>query len=362
MAALSVLLATTAAAQVTVPSVVKQYSADWSDSPGFQPAGPLWDPGASAHVVFQSLTPDLITAITSSNTNDTQAFYQRYFQGTLRRWSNLELNKNVHGQALVADAVDFFDETFERVGPQLQRRFPGYPRDVYKALTLENLVHGYHVYASSGYYETITGQVPGHYTVPILQSGQLTMADEFESLLEAPVADCGEIAEMVRVAGRLWGLDMRYLGIQLDFLSPRANAEVQSTHAFDILVYTDKSTGKKTALFTDAVTNIAIAAGPVNALLPAEMSGDGIIASDDTAADRYAALSASGRILRSFNVFMNPPVREGYLKTVLPDASLTSFMYVYYLEAYPNALHTYGPNSHGWGVVNTSWSLNQPHF
>jgi hypothetical protein len=89
------------------------------------------------------------------------------------------------------------------------------------------------------------------------------------------------------------------------------------------------------------------------------MVGDGILSSSATPTGRYAALSDAGRILRFFNYYMHPPVRAGYLKTGQADASTVAFMYVYYLEAYPNAAQPYH-GAQGWLVNNAAYSLNQP--
>jgi hypothetical protein len=91
------------------------------------------------------------------------------------------------------------------------------------------------------------------------------------------------------------------------------------------------------------------------------MRGDGIVASASWAGNRYAALASRGKVLTFFNFYMHPPVRAGYLKAGLPDASLLAFMYTYYLEAYPNAVPAYNKST-GWTVNNAAYSLNQPLY
>ena len=338
-----------AAAPDSFADITNQYTDDWSQAPGLFLSGPMWDQGATFAIVYSALPSSDISSITSSNTSQTFAFFQSNFQDVLRKWAFTELTNNTtRGAQLVSDTLALLNQVYSTAQPQLAQMYPGSPTDVYKAFIIQNLVHGFHVVAPTNYYETITGsyQSSNHNDFPILQHGQLTMADELASLLRMPTADCGEIAETVRVLGRMWGIDMRYVGIWADYRSPLAQREVGSVHALDILVYQASSGGPKVAMLVDAMENLSIAAGPLSALLPTEMTGD-------------AALSASGKLIRFFNYFMHPGVREGYLKSGQSDASLNAFMYVYYLELYPNALHTYN-GATGWQVNTQSYSLNQP--
>lgn len=347
-------------AQEALTQTSSQYTADWSQAPGFYLSGPMWDQTATFAVVYSALPSSVVSTITSSNTAQSFAFWQTNFQDVLRKWAFNEMSAGIRGAQLAADSVAFLDQVYANVGPQLAQLYPGYPPDVYKALTVQNLVHAYHTYATSLYYETVTGQIVGDPNdIPILVTGQLTMADELASLIRTPAADCGEISELVRVMARLWGLDMRYVGIDLDYPSPFAAAEVQSTHSLDVLVYTARAGGPKYAVLVDALINQAIAPGPLAAVLPGEMTGDGILAATSYAGNRYAALSNAHKVLRFFDYYMHPPVREGYLKAALQDASLTAFMYVYYLEAYPNANITFSGSS-GWQVNSQAFSVNQP--
>lgn len=345
--------------QMTVASTATQYVADWASSPGFRLYGTIWDPHASRKVAFDALPPSLVALVAGSNTPDSYRLYRQHFQGVLRRWAQSQFDSGVQGGALVTNLVTLLEHVYADVQPEIAQIYPGYPTDVYKALVVQNLVHGYHTYAQSLYYEAITNQVPSIAAPNLLTTGNLTMADELASLLQAPVADCGEIAETVRVIGRLWGLDTRYLGVYVDYQSPLANAEVASTHALGILVYRAPS-GNNAALFTDALTNIAIDAGPVASILPDEMvNDDGILDSAPWAGNRYENLLNANRVLHFFNYFMHPPVRAGYLKASQADASVFALMYAYYLEAYPNALHTFR-SSTGWRVNNATYTLNQP--
>ncbi|MDE2136633.1 MAG: hypothetical protein KGJ68_04305 [Gammaproteobacteria bacterium] len=351
------------AATDSFAGITSQYTEDWSQAPGFYLSGPVWDPGATFAIVYSALPSSDVALITSSNTPTTFAFFQSYFQDVLRKWAFAEItNNSVRGAQFVSDTLAFLNQVYGTVQPQLAQTYPGYPADVYKALIIQNLVHGYHVIEPTTYYETITGwyQSSNPNDFPILQMGQLTLADELASLLRMPTADCGEVAETVRVLGKIWGIDMRYVGIWTDYTSPLAQrAEVQSTHALDVLVYQASAGGPKVAMLVDALANLSIVTGPLSAVLPAEMTGDGIVASASSASDRYAALSASGQIIRFFNYYMHPGIREGYLKAGEADASLPAFMYVYYLESYPNALHTFH-GATGWQVNTASYSLNQP--
>jgi len=363
LTALAVVLSGVATGQTqdSFTEITSQYTADWSQEPGLYLSGPVWDQGATFAVVYSALPSSDISLITSSNTPETFAFFQSNFQDVLRKWAFNELTNDVRGAQLVSDTLTFLNQLYSTVQPQLAQLYPGYPTDVYKAFIIQNLVHGFHTIAPTTYYETITGSYRGSNPndFPILQHGQLTMASELASLLRMPTADCGEVAETVRVLGRIWGIDMRYVGIWADYRSPLAQREVGSTHALDVLVYQASTGGPKVAMLVDAIANMSIMTGPLGAVLPGEMTGDGIIASGIPAANRYAALSASGKVIRFFNYFMHPGVREGYLKSGQSDASLIAFMYVYFLETYPNALHTYD-GATGWQVNTSSYSLNQP--
>jgi hypothetical protein len=349
-----------AVAQTALDLTMTQYTADWSTSPGFELSGPIWDPHASFSTVYAALPTPLIATITSSNTAQSLSFYQGNFGGVLRSWAFNTLLSNKQGPELITATISFLNEVQTTVQPRLVALYPGYPIDVYKALIVQNLVHGYHVYDTSYYYETITRQIPSK-NPAILMAAQVTAADELYSLLQSPVADCGETAEFVRVLGRIWSLDMRYLGIYVNYPSPLAKATVASTHALNVLVYNNPGAGAKAALLVDAISNLAIAPGPLAQILPTEMQGDGIVASASWAGNRYAALTSSGKVLTFFNFYMHPPIRAGYLKAGLPDASLLAFMYTYYLEAYPNSVRAY-PKSTGWTVNNAAYSLNQPLY
>lgn len=351
-----------AAAPDSFADLTNQYTDSWTQAPGLYLSGPMWDQGATFAVVYSALPSSDVSLITSSNTPQTLAFFQSNFQDVLRKWAFTELTSNtVRGAQFITDTLAFLNQVYGSVQPQLAQLYPGYPTDVYKALIIQNLVHGFHTVAPTTYYETITGFYQGSNAndFPILQHGQLTLADELASLLRMPTADCGEVAETVRILGRIWGIDMRYVGIWADYRSPLAQREVGTTHALDVLVYQPSPGGPKVAMLVDATANLSIVTGPLSAVLSAEMTGDGIIASASPAANRYAALSASGKVLRFFNYFMHPGVREGYLKSGQSDPSLNAFMYVYFLEVYPNALHTYN-GATGWQVNTNSYSLNQP--
>jgi hypothetical protein len=346
-------------AQTSTPfdSVLSQYSAAWSDQSGYRMDGAQWDPKASYRVTFQLIPQEIRDFVVSGNTEMQFNFYSGNFQGRLRGFAQRAQSQGLAGQALLDATTAFLDSTFTRVRPQLALMYPGYPDDVYKAMVIQNLSHGIYAYGTSYYYETITGQVAG--TAPILQNGQLTASKELESLLELTTADCGELAELNRVLGRAWGLDMRYVGIAPDYNSGFAgNTRVQAgVHAIDALVYSAPN-GAKQALLIDSVTNTAIAPGPLAQLFPGEMVGDGIIASASHAVDRYMALANKGRIMPFFDYYMHPPVRSGYLKSSIRDASLIKFMYAYYLEAYPNPSHSY-TSYPAWQANNFSWSARQ---
>jgi hypothetical protein len=339
------------------PLLASQYTETWNQYPGFQESGLVWDLGATYNTVYQALSPSIVSTIISANNASSLAFYQANFQNKLYQWFLAEVNSNASDQAVAADLVTFLNQVYASVGPQLAQMYPGYPSAVYQGLVVQNLVHGSHTYAPSEYYNAITRQ---YYTPnpSVLMLGQVTMVDEFISLMRAPVADCGNIAELVRVTSRLWGLDTRYVGIWVDYDSPTANGlEIASTHAIDILVYAD-SAGVNNAILLDAQTNVAIAPGPMAAVLPGEMAGDGIIASASNAGARYSALSASGKVLRFFDWYLYPPVRVGYLNASMPDASLAALMDVYYLESYPNS-HQPIDSSNGWRVNTAAYSLQQ---
>ncbi len=338
-----------------------QYTETWDRYPGFQESGLVWDPSATYDTVYQNLSPSIVSSITSANNASSFAFYQTNFQNKLYQWFLNEMGANATGQTLVADLVTFLNQVYATVGPQLAQMYPGFPDAVYQGLVVQNLVHGSHTYAPSEYYNAITRV---YYTPnpAVLQLGQVTMADEFTALMRAPVADCGNIAELVRVTGRIWGLDTRYVGIWVDYDSPTANGlRIASTHAIDILVYANGASGVNHAILLDAQTNVAIAPGPMAAVLPAEMTGDGIIASASSAGARYAALSASGKILRFFDLYLYPPVRVGYLNASMADASLAALMDVYYLESYPNS-HRPNNSATGWRVNSAEYSLLQAPY
>ena len=347
-------------AQSSTP-LASQYTETWDQYPGFQESGLVWDLGATYNTVYQALSPTIVSSIISANNASSLAFYQANFQNKLYQWFLTEMSSNATDQVIAADLVTFLNQVYATVGPQLAQMYPGFPDAVYQGLVVQNLVHGSHTYAPSEYYNAITRQY--HTPNPaVLMLGQVTMVDEFTALMRAPVADCGNIAELVRVIGRLWGLDTRYVGIWVDYDSPTANGlEIASTHAIDILVYADGASGAENAILLDAQTNVAIAPGPMAAVLPAEMAGDGIIASASNAGARYAALSARGKILRFFDWYLYPPVRVGYLNASMPDASLAALMDVYYLESYPNS-HQPIDSSTGWRVNTAAYSLQQPPY
>jgi hypothetical protein len=339
-------------------SVLTQYSAAWSDQSGYRMDGAQWDPNASYRITFQLIPQNIRNVAVSSNTQANFVIYSTNFQGRLRRFAQGAQAAGTSGQPLLDATVAFLNTTFTNTRPLLAQMYPGYPDDVYRAMVIQNLTHGIYVYGTSYYYETITGQVAG--TAPILQNGQLTVSGELESLLQLTTADCGELAELVRVLGRAWGLDMRYVGIAPDYNSALANnTRIQAgVHAIDALVYKAPN-GAKQALLVDSVTNTSIATGPLAQLFPGEMVGDGIVASAAHAVDRYMALANQGRIMSFFDYYMHPPVRSGYLKSSISDPSVLKFMYAYYLEAYPNPSHSY-VSYPAWQANNYSWSTQQP--
>jgi hypothetical protein len=339
-------------------NVLSQYSAAWGDQSGYRVAGAQWDPMASYKTTFQQIPQDILSFAVTSNTEAQFNFYSGNFQGRLRGFAQSAQSQGLTGQALLDATTAFLNTTYTRVKPQLAVMYPGYPDAVYKALVIQNLAHGIYVYGTSYYYETITGQTAN--AAPILQGGQLTVSQELQSLLEITTADCGELSELVRVLGHAWGLDVRYVGIAPDFNSALANnTRVQAgVHAIDALVYT-ASNGAKQALLMDSTTNTAIAPGPLAQLFPGEMTGDGIIAAASHAVDRYMALANKGKIMGFFDYYMHPPIRSGYLKSSIRDASLIKFMYAYYLEAYPNPSHSY-QSYPAWQANNYSWSTQQP--
>lgn len=348
-------------AQTPFDQVLSQYTANWGDQSGYRNDGLQWDPSANFNVVFELVPAAVRSYAVSSNTQAQFNFFAQNFQRKLRLFAQQSQSQGLTGKPLLDAARIFLDTVYNTSKPQLAALFPGYPDDVYRGLIIQNLVHGIYVYGTSYYYETITGQVPNQVTAPILQNGQLTVSKELQSLLELTTADCGEIAELTRVLGRVWGLDVRYLGIAPDFWSSIAQKRVTAgAHAIDILVYTANN-GAKNALLIDSVTNLAIAPGPLAGILPNEMVGDGIIASTSLATNRYMALANSGKFLGFLDYFMHPPVRSGYLKSSAFDASLIKFMYAYYLEAYPNPARSYASYS-AWQVNNQSWSTQQPLY
>jgi hypothetical protein len=339
-------------------SVMSQYTAAWSDQSGYRMDGAQWDPKASYRITFQLIPQNIRNFAVSGNTEAQFTFYSTNFQGRLRGFAQRSQSQGLTGQALLDATSSFLDTMFAQVKPQLAQMYPGYPDDVYKAMVIQNLSHGIYVYGTSYYYETITGQAAG--TSPILQNGQLTVAKELESLLELTTADCGELAELDRVLGHAWGLDVRYVGIAPDFNSALANNTriPAGVHAIDALVYTAPN-GAKQALLFDSVTNTAIAPGPLAQMFPGEMVGDGIVAAATHAVDRYMALANKGKIMGFFDYYMHPPIRSGYLKSSIGDASLLKFMYAYYLEAYPNPKNSY-VSYPAWQANNQSWSTQQP--
>jgi len=347
-------------AQTPFDNVLLQYTAAWNYQSGYRTDGVQWDPMADYQVTFQLIPQNIRNYVVSANTLTQFNFYSTNFQGKLRAFAQRAQSQALAGKPLLDATTSFLDATFTRVKPQLAQMYPGYPDDVYKALVIQNLSHGIYVYGTSLYYETITGQVTG--SSPILQNGQLTVAQELESLLELTTADCGELAELDRVLGHAWGLDMRYVGIAPDYWSSIAQERVQAgIHAIDALVYASPVNGAKQALLIDSLTNMAAAPGPLSAIFPGEMVGDGIIAATARASDRYMALASAGRIMPFFDYFMHPPVRSGYLKSSITDASLIKFMYSYYFEAYPNPAQSY-LNYPAWQVNSASWSTQQPLY
>lgn len=354
-------LASTCPAQTPFQEVLTQYSASWTAQSGYKMQGAQWDPMASYPIAFQLQPPSVQALATSTNGQAQYDFFNGNFQGRLRAWAQQAQVQGLGGGPLVDGTRTFLDSVFSSARAPVAALYPGYPDEVYKALIIQNLAHAFYVYGTSYYYETITGQVVGQSSNLLLQSGQLTAAQELKSLLELTTADCGESAELVRVLGQVWGLDMRYLGIAPDYWSSIARQRVQAgVHAIDILVYANR-TGAKNALLVDSVTNMAIAPGPLARLLPAEMVGDGIVAIASSASNRYTALANAGKILGFFDYYMHPPVRSGYLKSSAYDVSLIKFMYSYFLEAYPNPAPSYA-SFPAWEVNNASYSVHQLLF
>lgn len=355
------MLTTAPAAANDAATVLSQYTETWSVEDGFRPGEAKWDPSASFHLVF-GVMPQTHREIAAAGMDDSSRIgYETHFRGVLAEFAREVNDRGLVGEALVTALRTFLDQRFAITEPWLKKQWPGLAVSAYRALLIQNLVHGYHRYATSWYYEAITDQMPSRPSRPTLVLGELTAASEMRALLSLPTADCGEIAELVRVMGRLWGLDVRYLGISGELDSRLAQQRMQTgTHAINALLYRGAD-GSDRVFLIDALTNFSIDLGRLRGEFGSSTSGDNILGLRVDPSDRLPALAQAGLLRGFFNVHMSRGYRDGSLMSGAPDGSLIRFMYAYYLEAYP-AVKVNGVTVPTWFLNSAPWSLNQPPF